>query len=150
MLALLSFLFAHRALASPSNLARRSIAGPVITSNFPDPSILQVNDTWFAYSTNSGGVTIPFATSPDLASWTVSTADALPDPGSWATGADVWAPDVIQLVSFFHVRCAGWLTRRDTARWQLFDVLYRRGDGREALYRRSDCVESGRSLRVYG
>lgn len=70
---------------------------PVIYSNFPDPSIIQVGNTWYAFATNSGGINIQLATSPDFQTWTVvSGYDALPALGSWATAGATWAPDVIQ------------------------------------------------------
>ncbi|EKM56123.1 glycoside hydrolase family 43 protein [Phanerochaete carnosa HHB-10118-sp] len=80
-------------------LQKRGITGPVITSNFPDPSFVKGTDgLWYAFSTNSGGLHVPIATSSDFVTWTVTGQDALPTVGAWSTGGDVWAPDVIQRV----------------------------------------------------
>ena len=81
---------------------------PVITHDFPDPSVLQTDHGDYAYSTNSryNGVlvNIPEATAPALAGpWTAAGVDALPNLPSWvqydagdATN-DIWAPDVSRL-----------------------------------------------------
>ncbi len=87
------------ALSVASPLSRRSIAGPVIKDNFPDPSVIQVGSTYYAFATNNGVQHIPYASSPDFKSWTVAAGrDALPRVGAWSNGKDVWAPDVVQVV----------------------------------------------------
>jgi beta-xylosidase len=53
---------------------------------------------WYAFATNSDGKHIPYATSPDLVTWTVRERDALPKVGGWSNGQNVWAPDVLQIV----------------------------------------------------
>ncbi|KAI9890902.1 MAG: hypothetical protein M1814_003541 [Vezdaea aestivalis] len=74
--------------------------------NFPDPALLQVGDTWYAYSTsniphaNGPGYHVQLATSKDFVSWSIIIGnDPLPSPGDWAHGSEprVWAPDVMQL-----------------------------------------------------
>lgn len=85
-------------LAAP--LSKRSIVGPVIQSNFPDPAVIQVGSTYYAFATNSGGHHIPYATSSDFSSWAVAAGDALPSVGAWSNGNNVWAPDVIQVVRY--------------------------------------------------
>jgi hypothetical protein len=76
--------------------------------NFPDPSILEVGGTWYAYSGASGPAnTSPYtnvqvATSRNFEDWTISTSTApLPTVGQWAlqSGPKVWCPDVLQIVS---------------------------------------------------
>ncbi|VDB87791.1 unnamed protein product [Peniophora sp. CBMAI 1063] len=81
---------------SAATLNKRSINGPVITDNFPDPAILTVDGTYYVFSTNSGGKNVPVQTSTDFVNWT-PLADALPTVGAWSTGVNIWAPDVIQL-----------------------------------------------------
>ena len=94
-------LLSTRSIAVP--LSKRSIIGPVIQDNFPDPSIIQVGSTYYAFSTNSGGKHVPYATSPDFNTWTVAAGqDALPTVGAWSNGNNVWAPDVLQVVSTDH------------------------------------------------
>ncbi|KAF7563747.1 hypothetical protein G7046_g405 [Stylonectria norvegica] len=82
--------FAHE------NLHARSMTGPAMGVDFPDPSIISGEGTWKAYSTSAGGKKIQLATSNDALSWTLSTQDALPNPGSWVDPNDqgIWAPDV--------------------------------------------------------
>lgn len=79
-------------------MSHASITGPVISTDFPDPSIIQVNDTWYAFATSGAGLNVRVATSPDFVTWTVVEGyDAMPNPAPWA-GGNVWAPDVSQLV----------------------------------------------------
>lgn len=88
-------------LSSQAPLTKRSINGPVISVNFPDPAIIQdpVDNSWYAFSTNSAGKNVPVAHSTDFNTWTVIDGyDAVPQVGQWSTGAAVWAPDVVQLV----------------------------------------------------
>ncbi|KAI0508797.1 glycoside hydrolase family 43 protein [Xylaria bambusicola] len=74
----------------------RSLYGPALNVNFPDPSIIYGDGSWKGYATSSNGKHIPVATSPDTISWTLTGNDALPDPGSWVDANDrgIWAPDV--------------------------------------------------------
>ena len=78
-------------------LTKRAIDGPVITSNFPDPSFIKAGDTYYAFGTNNGVMT-PWATSTDFDNWTVQQGSALSGAGSWSNGKDVWAPSVVQIV----------------------------------------------------
>lgn len=88
--------------APPSNSTathnKRGISGPVIASNFPDPSFIEVNGHFYAFSTNSGGKHVPVAQSSDFAAWSLMNVDALPKVGAWSNGQNVWAPDVIRRV----------------------------------------------------
>lgn len=72
---------------------------PAIASNFPDPSIINADGTWYAYATGDKGNHIQLAQSSNLVNWTVLNQDALPNPGNWSNGASVWTPDVLRLVS---------------------------------------------------
>lgn len=71
---------------------------PVITANFPDPFILKVDNTYYAYSTNSNSRNVPVATSTDLVTWTIGR-DALPALPSWVniSTPHVWAPEVLRV-----------------------------------------------------
>ena len=97
LLLLLSFTpFSSQA---PLTLNKRAFSnGPVITANFPDPSFISVDGTYYAFATNNGAQNIQVATSPDFATWTVTGDDALPDLPSWTIPGNVWAPDVVQVV----------------------------------------------------
>lgn len=94
-----AFLFTSHCLAS-SSASDLTIVGPVITENFPDPSVIYADGKWYAFATNNGVYNVPVAESTDFLNWTVLAQDALPDAGVWSDGTNVWAPDVVQLVSF--------------------------------------------------
>ena len=81
-----------------TKLAGPSFTNPVYDRDFPDPHIILVGDTYYAYSTNTGGANIPVLTSTDLANWQ-DIGDALPALPKWAmlNFGNVWAPGVIQI-----------------------------------------------------
>ena len=103
------------------NITKRdTVRGPVISLNFPDPSLIWVSseNSWFAFATNGNGVNVQLATSPDFDTWSVcmqlhvftfrnhssssqvTGQDALPTVGAWVDQVNpaVWAPMVIQIV----------------------------------------------------
>jgi hypothetical protein len=57
-----------------SKVSKRSVTGPAIKTNFPDPSIIFVpgDGLWHAFATNGNGKQVQTATSPDFVTWTVS------------------------------------------------------------------------------
>jgi hypothetical protein len=66
----------------------------VVQADFPDPDVLQVGSSYYAYSTSSGSGRIPYATATaPNGPWTVK-GDALPNKPGWAGGGGFWAPDV--------------------------------------------------------
>jgi beta-xylosidase len=87
--------------------------GQVYSGDFPDPSVLRVGSTYYAYSTTSGGLNVPVLTSTDLKTWRAAAAtaatpagDALPRTPVWSAGAErkdgrfkapTWAPTVTRL-----------------------------------------------------
>ncbi|MCJ1419844.1 hypothetical protein MMC32_006200 [Xylographa parallela] len=94
-----SLVISHLPLLSALPILKRSIIGPAIISKFPDPAIITVGSTYYAFATGSDGLNIPIATSSDGATWTNAYTDALPNVGAWSNGQNVWAPDVVQLSS---------------------------------------------------
>ncbi len=89
--------------AKSAKASARSIFGPFMGVNFPDPSIISANGLWYAFATTSNGKNIPFATSrddflgqgSDTFTWTLGTTDALPNAGAWAAAEKgIWAPDI--------------------------------------------------------
>ncbi|MEO8819689.1 MAG: family 43 glycosylhydrolase [Ginsengibacter sp.] len=70
---------------------------PVLNLNFPDPTVINVNGTYYAYATQSGyeGVVInvQVASSKDLFHWKY-LGDALPQKPTWGI-SNFWAPDVL-------------------------------------------------------
>lgn len=85
-----------------TELSGPSFTNPVYKLDFPDPHILRVDDTYYAYSTNMGGTNIPVLTSTDLVNWE-GLGDALPALPKWAmlNFGNVWAPGVIQIEDQF-------------------------------------------------
>ncbi|WP_460400583.1 family 43 glycosylhydrolase [Actinophytocola sediminis] len=66
----------------------------VINRDFPDPEVLQVGGTYYAYSTSSSPGRVPYATAPaPTGPWTIR-GDALPQKPAWAGTGGFWAPDV--------------------------------------------------------
>src|SRR5271154_4036311 len=92
-----------------ASLDFQSIYGPVVASNFPDPSVIYLNGTSYAFATNNKGfgpygmIHVQVATSIDNQTWTlIEGLDALPTVANWQSPKGVWAPDVVQLV------CQSW------------------------------------------
>jgi len=79
---------------APRSSATPVVHGFAIDQDFPDPDVLRVGDTYYAYATNSSSENVQVATSKDLATWTVLDTDALPDLPDWAIRGKTWAPDV--------------------------------------------------------
>lgn len=70
---------------------------PVLAKNFPDPSLYQADDGFYAFGTGSNSTNVQIAYTPsfDDPAWELLDQDALPVPGSWtAHNPDVWAPYV--------------------------------------------------------
>jgi beta-xylosidase len=80
--------------SSPASSAAPAFA---IDQDFPDPDVMLVDGTYYAYATNVPGINEQVATSRDLKTWTVSTTDALPELPGWASPGKTWAPDVTEL-----------------------------------------------------
>ncbi|KAJ7045162.1 putative endo-arabinase [Mycena alexandri] len=80
---------------------KRSVAGPAVNVNFPDPALIWVasENLWFAFATNGAGHNVQLATSPDFVKWTVVNTDPLPMVATWASqsASNVWAPMVVQI-----------------------------------------------------
>lgn len=71
---------------------------PVLRRDFPDPGIIRVDDTYYAYSTNSASRNVPLAISTNLINWEYKS-DAMPSLPGWAQlgGSYIWAPEVIEI-----------------------------------------------------
>ncbi len=71
---------------------------PVLNIDFPDPTVININGTYYAYATqathNGKTINIQVASSKDLFNWKYE-GDALPQKPTWASNTqDFWAPDV--------------------------------------------------------
>ncbi len=60
---------------------------PVLDEDFPDPDVLRVGDTYYAYATQRPGPNrnLQIARSADLRTWEVLDQDPLPRLPDWAT-----------------------------------------------------------------
>ena len=63
--------------------------------DFPDPDVIDVGGTYYAYGTNSAGGNIQIIESNDLSHWK-TVGDALPKPASWTSTGYIWAPGVLR------------------------------------------------------
>ncbi len=84
--------------ASPG-AASPSAAAPVLDQDFPDPDVLEVDGTYYAYATQKPGPNqnIQLATSKDLKTWQPFDKDPLPELPAWATTGRTWAPEVTKV-----------------------------------------------------
>ncbi len=74
--------------------------GLVYPFDFPDPDVLLVGDTYYAYATNSVAGNIQIIESTDLTHWSV-VGDALPGLPMWASPGATWAPGVLEVGGSF-------------------------------------------------
>lgn len=83
---------------SMSAQSDKTLQNPVITVNFPDPFVMKVGETYYAYSTNSNSRNLPIAVSTDLVNWQIKR-DGMPALAKWInlSRPDVWAPEIIQV-----------------------------------------------------
>ncbi len=74
--------------------------GQPYTENFPDPAIIEVDGTYYAYATSTGGSALPVMSSTDLETW-IAIGDALGSGPNWspkvAGRTEQWAPTVVRL-----------------------------------------------------
>jgi arabinan endo-1,5-alpha-L-arabinosidase len=80
--------------AATSSSAAAEDGNPVLDQDFPDPDVLEVDGTYYAYATNGNSQNVQVATSTDLTSWEVLTTDALPQLPAWVIPGKTWAPEV--------------------------------------------------------
>lgn len=82
------------AAADRAAAARTVHPSVMIDADFPDPDVLRVGSTYYAYSTSSWAGRTPVASAPSpTGPWSVR-GDALPQKPSWAGNGGFWAPDV--------------------------------------------------------
>ena len=73
-----------------------TFTNPVYDRNFPDPGVLKVGDTYYAYGTNDGDRNVPLLTSTDLVHWS-GPVEVMPELGEWAYPGNTWAPEVLRV-----------------------------------------------------
>ncbi len=67
--------------------------GPMYAGNAPDPSVLVVDGTYYAYTTNDGVNDVPVLTSTDMVHWQ-AVGDVMPVLPSWVQHGYTWSPSV--------------------------------------------------------
>ncbi len=72
------------------------VVAPVYDADAPDPDVIRVGTTYYAYTTGSDLENIPVLTSTDLQSWEPA-GDALPVLPSWSEPYRTWGPGVVFL-----------------------------------------------------
>jgi beta-xylosidase len=93
---LLAFAVSALAGCAATRAAGRTFANPVYRHDFPDPFVLKVGRTYYAYATGTGVLNLQVMTSSDLIHWK-SPKEALPHIGAWAEPVNSWAPSVLRL-----------------------------------------------------
>ncbi len=80
-------------------------ANPVIDADFPDPHVINVDGTYYAYATTGGGKNLQASMSEDLVEWEM-LVDPLPQLASWSGPTPLfsetphkatWAPAAAQI-----------------------------------------------------
>lgn len=69
---------------------------PVLDDDFPDPDLLEVDGTYYAYATNGNLRNVRVASSTDLVEWT-ELDDAMPQLPSFVIPGKTWAPEVSEV-----------------------------------------------------
>jgi len=88
---------------APTELSGPSFTNPVYDDDFPDPHIILVDDTYYAYGTTNGSsINIRVMSSADLLQWE-ELGDALPALPKWAmlNSGYTWAPGVMHIEDQF-------------------------------------------------
>lgn len=87
--------------------ASKAFQYAVIRSNFADPCLIKVNDTYYAFATrpiDNVSLHVPIASATNLSRWTLHEGyDAMPTLPRWAkqtSDTAVWAPQVVQRVRY--------------------------------------------------
>lgn len=70
---------------------------PELDRDFPDPDVVEVDGTYYAYATNSATNNVQLATSRDLETWQYVAEDPLPRLPGWVIPGKTWAPEVTAL-----------------------------------------------------
>jgi beta-xylosidase len=83
-----------------TQLAGGASTGLVYPFDFPDPDIILVGKTYYAYATNSVAGNIQIIDSIDLSHWT-AVGNALPNLPAWASANYTWAPAVAEIGGVF-------------------------------------------------
>jgi len=72
------------------------VTAPAYNADAPDPDVILVSSTFYAYTTGTDLKNIPVLASTDLQSWHL-VGDALPALPPWSEFGQTWAPGVVNL-----------------------------------------------------
>ncbi len=72
------------------------VSAPVYDADAPDPDVIRVGTTYYAYTTAGPRGNIPMLTSTDLQNWQPA-GDALPVLPAWSQTGRTWSPGVVLL-----------------------------------------------------
>ena len=86
--------------SNPAFATSDPLGTPVYPADFPDPWVLLVHGTYWAYATGTAGKNLQVMSSRDLRHWSRPT-DPLPVLPSWAVAGRTWAPGVLRRGSGF-------------------------------------------------
>ncbi len=86
------------------------IVAAVHPYDFPDPSVIEADGTYYAFATNGPAGTVQVLTSRDLVEWSIA-GSALTQVAAWARPGFTWAPSVARIRGGF----ALYYTVRDRA-----------------------------------
>jgi beta-xylosidase len=107
-------LIAIAALALLAACTGKFTSQPVYGGDFPDPSIIRVNNTYYAFATQSAGghPVIQRLTSTDHLHWKVTAEpEALKALPAWADDSGTWSPEVVLIgrtyVMYYSAHAAG-------------------------------------------
>lgn len=97
LVAIVAFVVVASAGAAP-----RTFTNPVFRTDFPDPFVLRVGGTYYAYATNTALENVQTLRSSDLVHWRRGK-DAMPELAPWTLRGRTWAPEVVRLSSHRYV-----------------------------------------------
>ncbi|WP_084474122.1 glycoside hydrolase family 43 protein [Deinococcus pimensis] len=85
---------------SEAHVGNTTFSNPLDPRDFPDPFILNVDGTYYAYATNTPEQHLPLRRSRDLVTWE-DLPDAMGPLPRWARAGLTWAPDVMAVPGGF-------------------------------------------------
>lgn len=94
--------------------ALAAVTGARFPYDFPDPSVIEVDSRFYAYSTNSGAGNIQVLVSDNLVRWNI-VGDALAGLPAWASPGATWAPAVLARRAGAVVYYVAYYTTRELA-----------------------------------
>lgn len=111
---LLALTAALALLVTAADPAAATVASTLsLDGDAPDPFVLRAGGTYYAYSTEGWGVSVPVASSPSLGGPWSSRTDALPVLPSWARPGRTWAPSVTAFGSTYVLHFTAWHASSD-------------------------------------